>query len=143
MPVLADPQAVREIDVIAVDLDPYRDWSQWSAVPRDVIGPWTNEQVEEVLDLVAALPAAEQMRCFVPSFAVRLRSRPTVLAEVAFVSAAITRWGFHPRTARRHRDGSPSTPTASRHRSCGVDSEHSALSTPLAECDRRHDRNAA
>jgi hypothetical protein len=33
---------------------------------------------------VAALPEAEQTRCFVPSFAVRLRNGPVVLAEVAF-----------------------------------------------------------
>jgi hypothetical protein len=33
---------------------------------------------------VAALPEAEQMRCFVPGFAVRLRSGAVVLAEVAF-----------------------------------------------------------
>lgn len=84
MPVIAEPEAVREIDVIAVDLDLRGDWGQWSAVPGDVIGTWTNDQVNEVLDLVAALPAAEQMRCFLPRFAVRLRSGPTVLAEVAF-----------------------------------------------------------
>jgi hypothetical protein len=84
MPVIAEPEVVREIDVISVDLDLCKDWSLWSAVPGDVIGTWTDDQVDEVLDLVAALPAAEQMRCFVPRFAVRPRSGPMVLAEVAF-----------------------------------------------------------
>jgi hypothetical protein len=84
MPPIADRDEVQEIDVIAVDLERDKGWSQWTSVPGDNIGTWTGEQVEVVLNLVAALPEAEQMRCFVPRFAVRLRNGPVVLAEVAF-----------------------------------------------------------
>jgi hypothetical protein len=84
MPPIAAPHDVEEIDVIAVDRGRDRDWSHWTSVPGDVVGTWTGEEVEAVLDLVAALPEAEPMRCFVPGFGVRLRRGPVVLAEVAF-----------------------------------------------------------
>ena len=84
MPVIVDADHVREIDVVAVDLERDGDWSRWRTVPGEVIGTWTGQQAQVVLDLVAALPEAEQMRCFIPRFALRLRSEAVVLAEVAF-----------------------------------------------------------
>ena len=41
-------------------------------------------QVRVALGLVASLPEAEQMRCFIPRFGIRVRAGATVLAEVAF-----------------------------------------------------------
>jgi hypothetical protein len=84
MPVIAEAEHVQKIDVIAVDLRRYPDWTRWKSVPGEVLGTSTGEQAQAVLELVAALPEAEQMRCFVPRFALRLRRGPVVLAEVAF-----------------------------------------------------------
>jgi len=84
MPVIVEADHVREIDVVAVDLARDGDWSRWRTVPGEVIGTWAGEQVHVALDLVAALPEAEQMRCFIPRFALRLRNETVVLAEVAF-----------------------------------------------------------
>jgi hypothetical protein len=84
MPVIEGAQNVREIDVIAVALDRDEHWGGWDEVPGDVVGTWDDERVHEVLGLVAALPEAERMRCFLPAYAIRLRRGRTVLAEVAF-----------------------------------------------------------
>jgi hypothetical protein len=46
--------------------------------------PWDDSQVEAVLGLAAALPEAEQARCFIPGYAIRIRDAEGVLAEVAF-----------------------------------------------------------
>jgi hypothetical protein len=84
MPLAADPGQVHTIDVIAVAIDRYPDWNRWTAVPGDVVGTWAGEKVRRALELIAALPEAEQMRCFVPSYGIRLRTESSVLAEVAF-----------------------------------------------------------
>ncbi|WP_329104063.1 hypothetical protein OG792_28595 [Micromonospora sp. NBC_01699] len=84
MPLIEGARDVREIDVIAVELDRDPHWGGWDTVPGDVIGTWEDERVHEVLGLVAALPEAEGMRCFVPSYAIRLRRGWSTLAEVAF-----------------------------------------------------------
>jgi hypothetical protein len=84
MPIIAEAQQVGEIDLIDVDLERDPDWSGWKAVPGEVVGTWDGESVVTVLGLVAALPEAEQMRCFVPGYAIRLRRGPLTLAEVAF-----------------------------------------------------------
>ncbi|MEH1125505.1 hypothetical protein [Micromonospora sp. CPCC 206061] len=55
-----------------------------SALLRKVIGTWSGERVSVVLNLVAALPESEAMRCFVPLYAIRLRGGSLVLTEVAF-----------------------------------------------------------
>jgi len=82
MPLIIEPEAVGQIDVIAVAPD--NDWSSWRGVPGEVIGRWSSDRVRVVLGLVASLPAAEQMRCFVPRYGIRLRAESLVLAEVAF-----------------------------------------------------------
>jgi len=84
MPLIADPGQVTTIDVVAVALGRSPDWSQWTAVPGDVVGTWSGETVHAALELIAALPVAEQMRCFTPSYGIRLRADTSVLAEVAF-----------------------------------------------------------
>ncbi|MEJ3748635.1 hypothetical protein WEI85_35810 [Actinomycetes bacterium KLBMP 9797] len=84
MPVIAGTQRPDVIDVIAVDLEGHPDWSVWRVVPGKVIGTWSGERVSVVLNLVAALPESEAMRCFVPRYAIRLRGGPLVLTEVAF-----------------------------------------------------------
>jgi hypothetical protein len=84
MPLIADAQQVESIDVVAVALDRSPDWNRWTAVPGDVVGTWRGENVRVALALIASLPEAEQMRCFTPSYGIRLRAETAVLAEVAF-----------------------------------------------------------
>lgn len=84
MPVIAGATRTDEIDVIVVDLERHPDWSAWRAVPGTVVAVWEGKRVPVVLDLVAALPESEAMRCFVPRHAIRLRRGPLVLTEVAF-----------------------------------------------------------
>jgi hypothetical protein len=84
MPLIADAGLVRTIDVIAVAFDRCRDWSRWTAVPGDVVGTWGGEQARRAIELIAALPEAEQMRCFTPRYGIRVRTETSVLAEVAF-----------------------------------------------------------
>lgn len=84
MPVIAGAQRTEQIDVIAVDLEGHPDWNTWRAVPGKAIDTWEGERVSVVLNLVAALPESEGMRCFVPRYAIRLRCGPLVLTEVAF-----------------------------------------------------------
>ncbi|WP_203834263.1 hypothetical protein [Winogradskya humida] len=74
---------MEQIDVVSV-APGEGDWDRWTALPGEVIGTWTGERVREVLDLVAALPEGEQMRCFVPRYGIRVRSESAVIAEVAF-----------------------------------------------------------
>ena len=84
MPLIADARQVQNIEVVAVALDRFPNWSRWTAVPGDVVGTWSGEKVRVTLALIASLPEAEQMRCFVPSYGIRLRTETSVLAEVAF-----------------------------------------------------------
>jgi len=84
MPLIADAGQVQDIDVVAVALGRSPNWSQWTALPGEVIGTWSGETVGVALELIAALPEAEQMRCFTPSYGIRLRTGTAVLAEVAF-----------------------------------------------------------
>ncbi|GAA2590820.1 hypothetical protein GCM10010435_81900 [Winogradskya consettensis] len=84
MPVIADVRDVEQIDVVAVaPREGGGDWARWAVVPGKVIGTWTGARVREVLDLVAALPEDEQMRCFNPRYGIRVRSEAAVLSEVA------------------------------------------------------------
>src|SRR4051794_40217453 len=82
MLLIADPHAVRQIDVVAVAPDD--DFYRWAALPGEVIATWSGDQVRLALGLVASLPEAEQMRCFMPRFGIRVRADSTVMAEVAF-----------------------------------------------------------
>ncbi len=82
MSLVIEPDIVEQIDVVAVALDD--EWSRWPGVPGEVIGTWAGDRVRGALELVAALPEAEQMRCFVPRYGLRLRAGSLVLAEVAF-----------------------------------------------------------
>ncbi|MEV4641419.1 hypothetical protein AB0J80_29150 [Actinoplanes sp. NPDC049548] len=84
MPVIADPGRVREIDVIEIAPQQSRGWDGRTAVRGAVVATWHGEAARTALALVTALPEAEQERCFLPRYAVRLRSGPTVLAEIAF-----------------------------------------------------------
>lgn len=84
MPVIADPRLVRDIDVIRIAPEQTRGWDGLTAIRGDVIGVWHGEQALAALALVAALPEAQPMRCFLPHYAIRLRNGPTVLAEIAF-----------------------------------------------------------
>lgn len=84
MPVIGDPHRVRDIDVIEVAPESIRGWDGRTAIRGVVTHAWRGEQVNTVLGLVSALPEAEQMRCFVPRYAIRLRSGTTVIAEIAF-----------------------------------------------------------
>jgi hypothetical protein len=82
VPLIADPQAVKQIDVVRVASDDAS--SRWPALPGNVIGTWTGDDVRVALELVASLPEAEQMRCFNPRYGIRVRADSVVLAEVAF-----------------------------------------------------------
>ena len=82
MPLIADPGQVQNIDVIAVPHG--SDWHRWTALPGEVIGTWSGGQVRVALALIASLPEAEQMRCFTPTYGIRVRDETSVLAEVAF-----------------------------------------------------------
>jgi hypothetical protein len=82
MPLIIEPEVVGQIDVVAVALDD--SWSRWRGVPGEVIGTWSGDRVRVALGLVASLPEAEQMRCFVPRYGMRMRAESLVLAEVAF-----------------------------------------------------------
>jgi hypothetical protein len=84
MPTIGDPGRVLVIDVLEIVAEQARGWAGRSAVPGAVVDSWDGEQVDAVLSLVTALPQAEQMRCFVPRYALRLRDAASVLAEIAF-----------------------------------------------------------
>ncbi len=84
MPVIGDPHRVRDIDGVEASAEQAGGWNGRTAIRGAVAGGWHGEQVHAVLALVAALPEAKQMRCFVPRYAIRLRNGPTVLAEIAF-----------------------------------------------------------
>jgi|SRR5947207_848671 len=84
MPTIGDPGRVLAIDVLEIAAEQARGWAGRTAVPGTVLHSWDGDQVDTVLSLVTALPEAEQMRCFVPRFALRLRDAATVLAEIAF-----------------------------------------------------------
>ena len=84
MPLIADARQIQNIDVVAVALNRSPDWNRWTAVPGEVVGTWSGENVRVALALIASLPEAEQMRCFTPSYGIRLRAGTSVLAEVAF-----------------------------------------------------------
>lgn len=82
MPLIAEPRAVDRIDVLTIRTAEIFD--RWATLPGDVIGTWSGDRIRVVLDLVAALPASEQMRCFLPRYGIRVHAGPVVLAEVAF-----------------------------------------------------------
>jgi hypothetical protein len=84
MPTIADAGRVRSVDILEIAPEQVGGWAGRTAVPGAVVGSWTGEQVGAVLSLVTALPEAEQMRCFVPRYALRLRDAATVLGEIAF-----------------------------------------------------------
>jgi hypothetical protein len=84
VPTIGDPARVLVIDVVEIAAEQARGWAGRTAVPGAVVDSWGGEQVGAVLSLVTALPEAEQMRCFVPRYALRLRDAAAVLAEIAF-----------------------------------------------------------
>src|SRR5438067_9420652 len=84
MPTIGDPGRVLVIDVLEIVAEQARGWAGRSAAPGAVVDSWDGEQVDAVLSMVTALPEAEQMRCFVPRYALRLRDAAGVLAEIAF-----------------------------------------------------------
>ena len=82
MPLIAEPRAVDRIDVVSIRAAGIRE--QRATLPGDVIGTWRGGRFRVALDLVAALPPSEQMRCFLPRYGIRVHAGSSVLAEVAF-----------------------------------------------------------
>jgi len=86
--VISSAQRTDEIDVIDVDLDGHPDWSAWIGVPGKVIGVLDGELVSALLNLVVALPESVGTRCFLPRYAIRLRSgRPGQQATLPATAA--------------------------------------------------------
>jgi hypothetical protein len=108
MPTLADPSQADRIDVVAVELDDRL--PRWTSVPGPVIATWTGDRVGEVLRLVEALPADEQMRCFLPRYGTRVFAGDTVLAEVAFCFRCHNAMAYEP--APGHFTFDPESPPA-------------------------------
>jgi hypothetical protein len=84
MPVIGSPRQISDIDLMEIGREQLANWNGQAVIEGAVTHTWRGEPVGTVLGLVAALPGAEQMRCFMPRYAIRLRRGPTVLAEVAF-----------------------------------------------------------
>ncbi|MFP8885054.1 MULTISPECIES: hypothetical protein [Streptomyces] len=57
-------------------------WSE--AVPGEEFGLWDGDEAEELLGLLAALPAGERMRCFIPRYGLRLHTAGGDARDIAF-----------------------------------------------------------
>ncbi|WP_329587094.1 hypothetical protein OG500_37465 [Kitasatospora sp. NBC_01250] len=85
--------------VEAVRITEPHGWYQWTdTVPGETVGLWDDAQ--EVLALVAGLPASTRTRCFSPGFAVRAHTGPgqvfsgQVLFEIAFCFHCHAAWFY-------------------------------------------------
>ena len=83
MPQLVDAQTVVRVDLLRVALDGWSYWDERIAVPGETFASVVDAQAKRIVDLLHALPDGEQMRCFIPTYGLRILSGDGMLAETA------------------------------------------------------------
>ncbi|VVJ16354.1 Uncharacterised protein [Amycolatopsis camponoti] len=82
MLVPGDATDVRRVDLVRVVNS--SGWGGWVTVPGETLVSVTGAAASALTALVADLPDGEMMRCFIPSYALRVHGSAGLLCEIAF-----------------------------------------------------------
>ncbi|KAB2352221.1 hypothetical protein [Actinomadura rudentiformis] len=94
--------AVKTDRLECIRIDDLSEWHRWTSVPGATIGTWQGSDAAEALDLVAALPTGDVMRCFLPGFGLRAYGTDQLFFEIAFCFECHNALVIQPELDNRH-----------------------------------------